>query len=165
MNSVVIVICLLIIAGLIAILAIKRNDKGNDYAVLARMLAPVQGQQSPQGPSCPQDNSPRPIVEEHYPWRWRGRGWRWHHPRFTMPLVADPYNYYPQSLIAETCLNECCDYSRCSAGLGCNWKGIDNRWHLGTPNQCLAYRNCISSSTTKSDKEKNIECLGKAAVV
>lgn len=79
-------------------------------------------------------------------------------------MIRDPYPYYPQSLISETCLNECCDYERCSAGHGCNWKGLDNRWHLGSPNQCLIYKNCINS-LTKPDKEKHMECISKASVI
>lgn len=148
MISVVVTLCLLIITGLIAILVLKRNDKSDDHAVLA-------GSSVPPGQSCPQSC---PVVEEDYPWRRRGWGFRRPYPR---PFVAYPYSYYPQSLISETCLNECCDYGRCIAGLGCNWKGITNKWHVGTPTQCHVYRNCINTST-KPENERHIECLGKA---
>jgi hypothetical protein len=164
MISVAIVICLLIIAGLIAVLAFKKDGKNDDYRALLAAHASLPGPQGPPGQgSCAPVNSAC-NVEEDYPWRWRGWGWRRHPGWYRRGVWADPYAYYPQSLVTETCLNECCDYDKCAAGLGCNWKGLDNRWHLGHPTQCLAYRNCVNSST-KPDKERHLECAAKAAQV
>ena len=54
---------------------------------------------------------------------WRGLGWRrgwgWDRPVYQ-----------------NSCLNGCCDYDKCMAGLGCNWVGPDGNWRRGTPQQC-----------------------------
>lgn len=86
----------------------------------------------------------------------RGIGWAYRRP------WINNYPYYPQSLVTETCLNECCDYDKCVQGLGCNWKGLDNRWHVGNSTECLAYRNCVNNST-KPENERHLECSAKAA--
>lgn len=72
---------------------------------------------------------------------------RYHYPnRHTSHL-----NNYPQFAVSESCLNRCCDYNKCIAGEGCNWKTKDGEWIVGTPYQCLKYSECIN--------KKNDNCL------
>lgn len=139
---VVVLLCLLIISGLIVLLVIKKKDhnKGGNTEYTVINHSPV-------------------VLQEDY---WR----RWRYPRYyrrgIIP-VASPY-YVPQSMISETCLNQCCDYEKCNAGLGCNWKGLDDRWHVGTPTQCLMYRNCVNNAKKGSNMENHINCAAKASL-
>lgn len=149
MILVVIILFLLIITGLITVLIIKRKDNNDNFKIFIT---------NPEAQNVVREiHHYPPEITENYPWR---RHPRWWYRRGITPGPADPY--YPQSLIQEHCLNECCDYEKCVAGYGCNWKGLDNRWQIGNPTQCLQYRKCVNNSKKKDNIERHLECAEKA---
>ena len=58
---------------------------------------------------------------------WRG-GWR---PRGYY-REWDYYNY-------NSCFNNCCDFDKCSQGLGCHWKDSNGKSVSGPPSQCIKH--------------------------
>jgi len=84
------------------------------------------------------------------------------YPRYYPRRFVTPFEIrrnYPQFVVTESCLNTCCDYNKCIEGKGCNWQTRDGEWVIGTPLQCLKYKDCIQ----KNDKDKN--CLVESGVV
>ena len=70
--------------------------------------------------------------------------------KYRHPYRLSDLNNYPQFAVSESCLNTCCDYTKCIEGKGCNWKTRDGEWVVGSPYQCIKYTDCIN---TKNEKE------------
>jgi hypothetical protein len=143
MNIVVLFLCLIIIVGILTLSILNKH-----YSTSPSCSEEYWGRRG-----WARGGWPRGWARGGWPGRWYGRG----------IIPVSYYPYYPQSLAQETCLNQCCDYGKCIAGSGCNWKGTDNRWHVGTPTQCLIYRNCANNSI-KPDRERHLECSAKAGI-